>query len=205
MKFLHFLDVGKVVTLLLQTKTSVLWIFSTTIATRIPFRTKKVLENSSNISGDITFLPRQCEGKKLIFLHSLDVGKVVTLLLQNQKICALEIFNYNSRLRLLSGKKKVLENSLNTSGDIAFLLGQCKGKNWNFYIFWMLENLSRCYFKPKHLCTGYFQPQKPPASPFSQKKVLENSLNTSGDIAFLLGQGKGKNWNFYISWMLEKL
>ena len=42
---------------------------------------------------------------------------------------------------LLSAEKKVFENSLNTSWDIAVLPGQCKGKNWNFYIFGMLEKL----------------------------------------------------------------
>ena len=52
-------------------------------------------------------------------LHFLDVGKVVTLLVQNQ----------------------------NTFEDIAFLLGQCKGKNWNLYIFWLLIKLYRCYCK----------------------------------------------------------
>ena len=78
--------------------------------------------------------------EKLIFLHFLAVGKVVTLLLQNENICDLEIFNHNSRLPLLSAKKS-FKNSLNTSGDLAFLLGQCKGKNSYFYIFWMLEKL----------------------------------------------------------------
>ena len=75
------------------------------------------------------------------FLHFEDVGKVVTLLLENQNVCALEIVNDNSHPPLLSAEKKVFENSLNTSGNMAFLLGQCKGKNWNFYIFGMLEKL----------------------------------------------------------------
>ena len=55
--------------------------------------------------------------------------------MENENVCALEIFNHNSQLPLLSAEKKVFENSLNTSGDIAFLPGQCKGENWNFYIF----------------------------------------------------------------------
>ena len=75
------------------------------------------------------------------FLHFWDVGKVVTLPLENENVCALEISNDNSQAFSSFNEKKVFENSLNTSGDIAFLPGQCKGKNWNFYIFGMLEKL----------------------------------------------------------------
>ena len=38
-----------------------------------------------------------------------DVGKVVTLLLENQNVCALEIVNDNSHPPLLSAKKKFLK------------------------------------------------------------------------------------------------
>ena len=50
------------------------------------------------------------------------------MLLQNQNIYALQIFNDNSHVPLLSAQKKILGDSLNTSGDIAFLKGQFKGK-----------------------------------------------------------------------------
>ena len=39
-------------------------------------------------------------------------------------------------------EKKAFDNSLNTVEDIAIsVLGQCKGENWNLYLFWMLEKL----------------------------------------------------------------
>ena len=84
-------------------------------------------------------------------------------------------------------QKKIFENSLNIFEDIAFLAGQCKGKNWNFYIFWILESCNVAIAKPNFLCTRHFQPKYPPSSSFRQKKVFENSSNTFEDIAFLLG------------------
>ena len=47
--------------------------------------------------------------EKLKFLHLWDVGKVVTLPLENENVCALEISNDNSHLSLLSTKKKFLK------------------------------------------------------------------------------------------------
>ena len=131
--------------------------------------------------------------------------------MENENVCALEIFNHNSHIPLLSAEKKVFENSLNTSGDIAVLPGQCKGKNWNFYIFRILQKLQHiplCYQQNENVCVkGKIQifTTTVASSSFSQKKVFENSLNTSGDMAFLQGQCKGENWNFYIFWVLEKL
>ena len=46
---------------------------------------------------------------------------------------------------VIFSQKKVFENSLNTFEDTALLLQHCKGKNWNFYIFWMLEKWYRCH------------------------------------------------------------
>ena len=47
--------------------------------------------------------------EKLKFLHFLDVGKVVTLLLQNQNICGLEIFHHNRHHHLPSREKKFMK------------------------------------------------------------------------------------------------
>ena len=54
---------------------------------------------------------------------------MVTLLLQKQNVCALEIVQQQSPPSLSFSKKEIFENSLNTFEDIAFLLGQGKGKN----------------------------------------------------------------------------
>ena len=87
---------------------------------------------------------------------------------------------------------------------MAFLLGQCKGKNWNFYIFWMLENCNVA--KNQNICAiEIFNHNSHLHHPSCQKKVFENSLNTFEDIAFLLGQCKKnrKNRNFYINHLLD--
>ena len=55
--------------------------------------------------------------------------------MENENVCALEIFNHNSHIPLLSAEKKVFENSLNTSGDIAVLPGQCKAEKLKFLHF----------------------------------------------------------------------
>ena len=46
---------------------------------------------------------------KVEILHVLDVGKVVTLLLQNYNVCASQIFNNNNHIPRLSAKKKFLK------------------------------------------------------------------------------------------------
>ena len=64
----------------------------------LPHRSaKKVFANSLNTFEDIAFLLGRCKGKIEIF-RFLYVGKFLTLLLQNQNICAQEIFNHNSHL-----------------------------------------------------------------------------------------------------------
>ena len=138
------------------------------------------------------------------FLHFLDVGKVVTLLLQNQNICALEIFNQNSHLPRLSSNKKFLKIRQMLFKIQHFCSDSVKGKIeiFTFSGWWKSGNVAIA--KAKWLCTWNFQQQSPPSSSFSQKKVFENSLNTFQDSAFLLGHSKGRNWNFYIFWMLEK-
>ena len=73
-------------------------------------------------------LSQQKYFEKLKFLHVLDVGKFVTLLLQNYNVCAFQILSQNRHIPHLSAKK-IFENSLNTFEDIAFLLGQCNRKN----------------------------------------------------------------------------
>ena len=104
---------------------------------------------------------------------------------KKQNDCALEIFNHNSHLPHLSAKKNFFENSLNTFEVIAFLPGQCKGKNWNFYIFRMLEKLCRCHCKTKISVTLKFSTRIATFLVFQPKKFFENWLNTFDDIAFL--------------------
>ena len=67
--------------------------------------------------------------------HFLDVGKVVMWLLQKRNDCALDIFNRNSNLPHLSAKKTFWK-FLNTFADIAFPLGQGKGKIEIFHFSW---------------------------------------------------------------------
>ena len=55
----------------------------------------------------MAFLQGKCKGENWNFYIFMGVGKVVTLLLENENVCALEIFNHNSQLPLLSGEKKV--------------------------------------------------------------------------------------------------
>ena len=62
------------------------------------------------------------------------------LLLQNQYSVQLK-FSTTKATFLVFQSKNAFENPLNTFEDIAFLLGQCKGKNWDFDIFWILEIL----------------------------------------------------------------
>ena len=81
------------------------------------------------------------------------------MLLQNQNICALQIFNDNSHLPLLSAQKKIFENSLNTSGDIAFLPGQCKGKIEIFTFSGCWKSCNVAIAKPKYLFLWNFKPQ----------------------------------------------
>ena len=57
----------------------------------------------------MAFLPGQCKGENWNFYIFWDVGKVVTLLLENENVCALEIFNHNSHIPLLSAEKKFLK------------------------------------------------------------------------------------------------
>ena len=81
---------------------------------------------------------------------------------------------HNSHLPSFS-QKKVFENSLNNFEDTAFLLAQSKGKNWNFYIFCMLEKWQRCYCKSK----------------------MSVHLKWSTTIAtFIIFQPKGSFWKF---------
>ena len=141
-----------------KTKISATLKFSSRIATFLVFQPKKFFENSLNTFDDIAFLLGQCRGKIEIF-HFLDVGKVVTLLVQKQNDSALEIFNHNSHLPHLSAKKNFFENSLNTFEVITFLLGQCKGKIeiFTFSGCWKIFNVAIA--KPKYLCTWNFQRQ----------------------------------------------
>ena len=103
-------------------------------------------------------------------------------------------------------RKKVFENSLNTSWYIAFCRGSVKGKIEIFTFSECWKSCNVAIGKRKGLYTLNSQRRYSHLySSFSEKKVFENSLNTSGDIAFLPGQGKGKKWNLYIFRMLEKL
>ena len=106
---------------------------------------------------------------------------------------------------LIFQPKKRFWKFLNTFEDIAFLLGQCKGKIEIFTFSGCWKSCAVAIAKPKYLCTWNFQPRIATFLVFQPKKDFENSLNTFEDIAFLLGPCKGKNWNFYIFWMLEKL
>ena len=161
MKFLHFLDVGKVVHVAIaKPKYLCTWNFPTTIATFLIFQPKKsFFENSLNTFEDIAFLLGQCKGKIEIF-HFLDVGKVVTLLLRKPKyLCTLKFSTTIATFLCLSAKKIFFENSLNTFEVIAFLLGQCKGKNWNFSFSGCWKSCAVAIAKAKWLCTWNFQPQ----------------------------------------------
>ena len=109
LKFLHFLNVGKVVLLPLQTKIFVTLKFSTTIATFLVFQPKKSFWKFVKYFWTYSISAGTGEREKLKFLHILDVGKVGTLLLQNQNICALEIFKHNSNLPHLPAKKSFLK------------------------------------------------------------------------------------------------
>ena len=132
------------------------------------------------------------------FLHFLGFGKVLTLLLQNQNTCAKEIFNHNSHHPHLSVKEKFWKFvKYCTFEDIAFLPGQCKGKNWNFYIFWILENVVTLLLQNKNACAlEIFHHNRQPSSSFSRKNSFWKFVKYFEYTAFLPGQCKGKNWNF---------
>ena len=86
---------------------------------------------------------------KVEILQALDVWKVETLLLQNHNFCTFKIFSHNRHIPHLSAEKKVFENSINAIEDIAFLQGQCNGKNWNFTCSGSWKSWERCYCKIK--------------------------------------------------------
>ena len=104
--------------------------------------TLQIFHNPENVK--ISIFPFISAGtvwrEKLKFLHFPDVGKFVTLLLQNQNSVQLK-FSTSKATFLVFQSKKAFENPLNTFEDMAFLLGQCKGENWDFDIFWIVENL----------------------------------------------------------------
>ena len=92
-----------------KTQTSVQFIFATTIATLLIFQPKESFWKFMKYFWRYSISARTGKREILNFLHFLDVGKVVTLLLQNQNICAIEIFNHNSHLPHRSAKKKFLK------------------------------------------------------------------------------------------------
>ena len=143
--------------------------------------------------------------EELKFLHFLDVGKVVTLPLQNHNAWAIEIVNHNSQVHHRSGKKIFFWEFVKYFRKYSISVGQCKGKNWNSYIFWMLEKLQGRHYKTKIAKPLKFLITIATFIMIQPKIAFENSLNTFENIAFLLGHCKWKNWNFYIFWMLEKL
>ena len=124
-----------------KTKISAHLKFSTKIPTFLIFQRRECFWKFVKKILKIWHFSRDSVKGKIESFTFSRIWKVATLLLQNQNISAQEIFSHNSHLPLLSAKKKVFENSLNTFEDMAFLLGQCKGKNWNFYFFWILEKL----------------------------------------------------------------
>ena len=130
-------------------------------------------------------------------LHFLDVGKVVTLLSQKQNVCALEIFNHNSHRPHLSAERNFWRYSISAGNSVKGKIEILTFSGW-----WKSGNVAIA--KEKCLCTRNCAPQQPHSSSFSQKNVFENLLNTFEDIAFLPENCKGKNWNFYIFWMMEK-
>ena len=153
MKFFHFLDVGNVVTLLRKKNFCELEILSHNSHHSL-ILDKKSFWKFVKYFWRYSISAGTLYGEKLKLLHFLDVGKVLTMLLQNQNIYALQIFNENSHVPLLSAQKKIFEDSLNTSGDIAFLKGHCKGKI-EIFIFsgcWkscnvVLQNQNICSFE----------------------------------------------------------
>ena len=77
--------------------------------------------------------------------------------MENENVCALEIFHHNSQLPLLSAKKKVFENSLNTSGDIAVnCRDSVKGKIEIFTFSGCCKSCNVAIGKWKCLCTWNF-------------------------------------------------
>ena len=93
---------------------------------------------------------------------------------------------------LIFQPKKVFANSLNTFEDIAFRLGQCKGKSWNFYIFWILESCNVATEKTKISVHKRFSTTLATFHIVQPKKRFWKFLNSFEDIAFLPGQCKGK-------------
>ena len=151
MKFLHFLDFGKVVTLLLQNQNiCALEVFNHNSHLSL-LLDKKSFWEFVKYFWRYSIFARTVWRKKLKFLHFLDVGKVLTLQLQNPNTCALEILNQKTHFPLLSAKK-VFVNSLNTCGDIVFLLGQCKGKIEIFTFSECWKSCSVAIATSKYLC-----------------------------------------------------
>ena len=152
LKFLHFADVVKIVALPLQNQNICdLEIFNQNrhlpclSANKSFWKFVKYFWRCRISAGTVY-------SEKLKFLHFLDVGKVLTLLLENQNICALEILNQNSHLPCLSAKKKIFENSLNTFEDIEFRLGQRKREKLKFLHFLDIWKVVTLLLRNQNIC-----------------------------------------------------
>ena len=114
-------------------------------------------------------------------------------------------FNHNSHLPHLSAKRKFLKIRQIRLKIQHFCWDILKGEIEIFTYSGCRKSGNVASAKAKCLCTWNCQHQQPPSTSLSQKNVFENLLNTFEDITFLPGSCKGKNWNFYIFWMLKKL
>ena len=85
------------------------WVWKFTVRRYFRFAVARLqlFQHAENVNISILHFPlsQQKWKAKLKYLHFLDDGKVVTLLLENENICAVEIFNNNRHVPLLSEKK----------------------------------------------------------------------------------------------------
>ena len=196
----HFLHFGKVVMLLLQKQNDcALEIFNHNSHLPHLSAEKNVFENSLNTFEDIAFLLGQCKGKIEIF-HFLDVGKVVTLALQNQNICALEIFNHNSHLPHLSAKKNLFWKFFKYFWRYSISAVDSVKEKLKFFIFWMLEKWSRCHCKTKISVNLKFSTTIATSFIFQQKKLFWKFVKYFWRYRISAGTAKkGKIWIFTFS------
>ena len=89
---------------------------------------------------------------------------------------------------------KDLEDRVNTSGDILFLLEECTGWKWQNFKCCSSAKFSPCHFKSKRPAHQKRSTQMPTVNIFELDKDLGNRVNTFADILFLLAQCTGWKW-----------